>query len=140
VYMEYTKCRSAAEEIIERAKDTLKKDGFLKPLLFAMHQDGKIQCVHLFGKPEEEVADLARAAVKSTNAFAAVVANEATFAEMENGVIHKEYTFEALAVACVHPDGHAVWITPFAKEHGITFGKTRLMEGEHFSGPITEIL
>ncbi len=138
--MEYTECRTFAADVVDRAKSTMKADGCLRPILFAFNAEGKMQVVHLQGPPEAEIADIARAAVKEVGAYAAVVANEATFAEMCDGQIYRQYHFDAIAVACVHPNGHTVWITPFAKEHGITFGQTKVMDGQNFSGPITEIL
>jgi hypothetical protein len=138
--MDYTECHTFAASLVERAKNTMKADGHLIPILFAIDQAGHMKTVQLKGGPNVEIADLARAAVKEEHAYAAVVANEATFSELYKGEVQREYTFDAIAIACVHPDGHAVWLTQYAREHGITFGKTMLLEGEAFSGPITEIL
>lgn len=138
--MKYTECRTFGESIVERAKNTMKADGFLSPILFAFDEQGKVKSVHLQSDRERDIADIAKEVVKREGAYAAVVANEGTFAEMLDGKVYAEYHFDAIAVACVHPDGHAVWITPYAKEHGITLGKTKALEGESFSGPITEIL
>jgi hypothetical protein len=138
--MEYTECRKLGEQVVEKAKASLAADGRVIPLLFAVMPGDEVKVLRIGGDPGVQVVDLAKAMVKQVHAAAAVVVNEATFNEMVNGVFYPEYQFDALAVACVHPNGHVVWITPYAKEHGVTLGKTRLLEGENFSGPITEIL
>ena len=72
--MEYTECRTFAESLVERAKNTMKADGHLIPILFAIDQAGHMKTVQLKGGPNVEIADLARAAVKEEHAYAAVVA------------------------------------------------------------------